>query len=112
MAGLSIPLSTLRCTPHNGQLMTRDQDGLLYLSCIGLSPTITCQFVLAHSPIVAGIARENYRRSGAILWTLARSCAISRFSSWHNGNVKRSLLSARPWSRCLYSAAVNAFLSL
>ena len=31
--------------------MTRGQDGSLLLSCIGLSPTITCQFVLAHSPL-------------------------------------------------------------
>jgi hypothetical protein len=32
--------------------MTRGQDGSLLLSCIGLSPTITCQFVLAHSPFL------------------------------------------------------------
>jgi len=44
------PLSTLRCTPRDGQRMTRGQDGSLLLSCVGLSPTITCQFVLAHSP--------------------------------------------------------------
>ena len=31
-----------------GNRMTRGQDGLLLLSCIGLSPTIACQFVLAH----------------------------------------------------------------
>lgn len=29
--------------------MTRGQDGSLLLPCMGLSPTITCQFVLAHS---------------------------------------------------------------
>jgi proteic killer suppression protein len=32
--------------------MTRGQDGSLLLSCIGFSPTITCQFVLAHSPFI------------------------------------------------------------
>ena len=42
------PLSTLRYTPRDVQRMTRGQDGSLLLSCIGLSPTITCQFVLAH----------------------------------------------------------------
>ncbi len=52
MAGLSFPLSTLRCPPRDEQRMTRGQDGSLLLSCIGLSPTITCQFVLAHSPFV------------------------------------------------------------
>jgi len=43
------PLSTLRYIPRDMQRMTRGQDGSLLLSCIGLSPTITCQFVLAHS---------------------------------------------------------------
>ena len=45
------PLSTLRYTPRDEQRMTRGQDGSLLLSCIGLSPTITCQFVLAHTPL-------------------------------------------------------------
>ncbi|MHB9103415.1 MAG: hypothetical protein ACYC2E_18140, partial [Sulfuricella sp.] len=35
--------------------MTRGQDGSLLLPCIGLSPTIICQFVLAHSPIYSAI---------------------------------------------------------
>ncbi len=42
------PLSTLRYTPRDAQRMTRGQDGSLLLPCVGLSPTITCQFVLAH----------------------------------------------------------------
>src|SRR5450759_4151332 len=44
-----VPLSTLRHTPHDVPRMTRGQDGSLLLSWVGLSPTITCQFVLAHS---------------------------------------------------------------
>ena len=48
---VGVPPSTLRYTPRYGQRMTRGQDSSLLLSCIGLSPTITCQFVLAHTPI-------------------------------------------------------------
>ena len=42
-------LSTLRLKPHDFSRMTRGRDVSPLLSRIGLSPTTTCQFVLAHS---------------------------------------------------------------
>ena len=41
-------LSTLRLNPHDFSRMTRGRDVSPLLSRIGLSPTTTCQFVLAH----------------------------------------------------------------
>ena len=62
MAGLTVPLSTLRNLPRDKPRMTRGQDGSLLLSCIGLSPTITCQFVLAHSPFLLVLLLDSCRR--------------------------------------------------
>ena len=43
------PLSTLRVSPRDETRMTRGQGDSPFLPCIGLPPTTTCQFVLAHS---------------------------------------------------------------
>src|SRR5439155_22723872 len=43
------PLSTLRLPPRDGLRMTRGQGDSPFLPCIGLPPTTTCQFLLAHS---------------------------------------------------------------
>src|SRR5438445_11771052 len=50
MAGLSFPLSTLRHAPHDALRMTRGQDDMLFLSCIELPSTSSCQLVLALDP--------------------------------------------------------------
>jgi len=65
-------LSTLRYTPRDGQRMTRGQDGSLLLSCIGLSPTITCQFVLAHSPNI-------YKKDRKPMWVAVFGYFINTF---------------------------------
>jgi hypothetical protein len=65
MAGLSFPLSTLRPAPHDALRMTRGQDDLLFLSCIELSSTISCQLVLAHPPpLPLASARRFAERKG------------------------------------------------
>src|SRR6266849_9947573 len=43
MAGLHVPLSTLRVVPHDTPRMTRGQCGLLRLHCQGLSPFTPCR---------------------------------------------------------------------
>jgi hypothetical protein len=43
MAGLQVPLSTLRLAPRDALRMTRGQSGLLFLSCSGLSPSTLCR---------------------------------------------------------------------
>src|SRR5207249_6456418 len=52
MAGLGVPLSTLRLPPYDRRRMTRGQDGWLGLSCTTLafatprrSPGASCQFI-------------------------------------------------------------------
>src|SRR5260370_29962749 len=42
MAGLQVPLSTLRPAPRDTLRMTRGQRGLLFLYCRGLSPFTLC----------------------------------------------------------------------
>lgn len=43
MAGLHVPLSTLRRAPHDAQRMTRGQHGSLHLCCEGLAPFAPCR---------------------------------------------------------------------
>lgn len=43
MAGLHVPLSTLRRAPHDAQRMTRGQHGSQYLCCEGLAPFAPCR---------------------------------------------------------------------
>src|SRR5271167_4308399 len=43
MAGLRVPLSTLRAVPHDTPRMTRGQCGLLRLHCQGLPPFTPCR---------------------------------------------------------------------
>src|SRR3989338_6366189 len=49
------PLSTLRLPPRDDKRMTRGQDDSPLPSRIGLSPTTTCQFVLAHTDLLFAI---------------------------------------------------------
>jgi len=44
MAGLPVPLSTLRATSRDVPRMTRGQCGGPYLHCVGLSPLTFCRF--------------------------------------------------------------------
>ena len=44
MAGLRVPLSTLRLPPYDRRRMTRGQDDWLGLSCVTLSFTTFCRF--------------------------------------------------------------------
>src|SRR5262249_20059741 len=48
MAGLRVPLSTLRRRPCDRQRMTRGRDGWLGLSRVTLAFTTPCRFVPAH----------------------------------------------------------------
>jgi hypothetical protein len=43
MAGLHVPLSTLRHAPRGAQRMTRGQHGSLHLCCEGLAPFAPCR---------------------------------------------------------------------
>jgi len=43
MAGLQVPLSTLRLAPRDALRMTRGQSGLLFLSCQRLSLFTLCR---------------------------------------------------------------------
>ena len=51
MAGLCIPLSTLRPWCYHHRRMTRGQDGSLFLSRAALSSATPCRFIPALSPI-------------------------------------------------------------
>src|ERR1700694_5608485 len=47
MAGLRVPLSTLRPRPRGHQRMTRGQDGSLHLSCTAVASATPCRFIPA-----------------------------------------------------------------
>src|SRR6516164_5538921 len=48
MAGLRVPLSTLRLRPYGRRRMTRGQDDWLGLSCTTLAFATLCRFLTAH----------------------------------------------------------------
>src|SRR5262249_36135978 len=50
MAGLRVPLSTLRLRPYGRRRMTRGQDDWLGLSCTTLAFATLCRFLTAHYP--------------------------------------------------------------
>ena len=50
MAGLHVPLSTLRHAPRDAQRMTRGQHGSLHLCCEGLTPFAPCRSPGAPDP--------------------------------------------------------------
>src|SRR4051812_4336701 len=52
MAGLRVPLSTLRLRPYGRRRMTRGQDDWLGLSCTTLAFVTLCRFSTAHYPLV------------------------------------------------------------
>ena len=58
MAGLCIPLSTLRPWCYHHRRMTRGQDGSLFLSCAALSSATPCRFIpaLSLTPASGGMA--------------------------------------------------------
>ena len=59
MAGLQVPLSTLRLAPRDALRMTRGQSGLLFLSCQRLS-----LFTLCRSPGALAFVNFRFLRSG------------------------------------------------
>jgi hypothetical protein len=59
MAGLRLPLSTLRRRPRGRHRMTRGQGGSLLLSCIELASTILRQFHWRTIPPVGAALRER-----------------------------------------------------
>src|SRR5262245_7971815 len=67
MAGLRVPLSTLRRRPCDRQRMTRGRDGWLGLSRVTLAFTTPCRFVPAHC-----------RTSARCGVRLARACRFDR----------------------------------
>src|SRR5260370_33991104 len=50
MAGLRVPLSTLRPRPRGHQRMTRGQDGSLLLACTAVASATPCRFIPALTP--------------------------------------------------------------
>src|SRR5262245_55965342 len=92
MAGLRVPLSTLRLRPRDRRRMTRGQDDWLGLSCATLSFATLCRFSTAHcasgEPLLAGHATIAAWPKGGEAWgggvgTRASNGTGGR--SWHNG---------------------------
>ena len=63
MAGLHVPLSTLRHAPRDAQRMTRGQHGSLHLCCEGLTPFAPCRSPGAPDPNLSHPWSEALRPS-------------------------------------------------
>src|SRR5450631_2877602 len=63
MAGLCVPLSTLRPVPRGTTRMTRGQHDSLLLCCEGLSPFTPYRFLTAHWFTLNRLAEEERLRS-------------------------------------------------
>src|SRR6266404_7134472 len=74
MAGLQVPLSTLRLAPRDALRMTRGQSGLLFLSCQRLS-----LFTLCRSP--GALTYDFFRSSFA-------NCCGGNATSWRLSMMK------------------------
>src|SRR6516164_6407301 len=61
MAGLRVPLSTLRLRPYGRRRLTRGQDDWLGLSCTTLAYVTLCRFSTAH---YASSETQGMRRGG------------------------------------------------
>jgi hypothetical protein len=72
MAGLRVPLSTLRLRPRGRRRMTRGQDDWLGLSCATLAFATLCQFSTAHcasdEPPLAAHATIGAWSKGGVPW--------------------------------------------
>src|ERR1035437_5089334 len=62
MAGLCVPLSTLRPVPRGTTRMTRGQHDSLLLCCEGLSPFTPYRFLTAHWFTLLHVLREALAR--------------------------------------------------
>src|SRR4051812_12528917 len=73
MAGLCVPLSTLRPRPRGQTRMTRGQCGSLLLHCNGLAPSTPCRSPGAPTVVLNG-ARGRFPRTGAASAALFNVC--------------------------------------
>ena len=60
MAGLHVPLSTLRRRPHGRRRMTRGHRGSLLLRCRAFSSLSSCRFIPAHLTFHARAADQDH----------------------------------------------------
>src|SRR5512132_3889309 len=60
MAGLHVPLSTLRRRPHGRRRMTRGHRGSLLLRCRAFSSLSSCRFIPAHPTFHAKAADQTH----------------------------------------------------
>src|SRR5216683_964147 len=70
MAGLCVPLSTLRPRPCGRRRMTRGQDGSLFLSCAALASATPCRILSRRLPrplLLFPELRETFSPDGKIL---------------------------------------------
>ena len=90
MAGLHVPLSTLRVAPRDATRMTRGQHGSLHLCCEGLSPFAPCRSPGAPDSNLSHTSPKTSKSGSVFVHMEAKSGPISHpagFSIAHIGSA-------------------------
>src|SRR5262249_35425597 len=116
MAGLRVPLSTLRRRPCDRQRRTRGRDGWLGLSRVTLAFTTPCRFVPAHCRSLVilmawlRMIADGAVRAAALL--ASRRVATTARADTSSARAAGSLVSRMAWARMAAAGPVRAAASL